>query len=129
MPYVERKNGKIVSVYENPQPGFADEFLAETHADMVVFRSPPVTVQQVKAEAGRRILEIAPEWKQRNLTARAAEFALKLADGGSLDAAEGLERDAGQEIWDAIKAIRAKSNEIEAMNPIPTDYADDGRWV
>jgi hypothetical protein len=31
-------------------------------------------------------------------------------------------------MWNRIKAIRAASDEIEAMNPIPRDYQDDKHW-
>ena len=91
---------------------------------------PPVSDDQIRAEAARRILEIAPEWRQRNLTARAAELALKIGDGLALTTEEQAERAAGQLIWDKIKAIRAASNVLEAM-PIadrPQDYKDNAHW-
>ena len=85
-----------------------------------------ITVQEVKAEAQRRIYEILPDWKQRNLTARAAELALKGA--GSWTPDEQAEVAAGQALWDKIKAVRAASDVIEAMDPIPLDYTDDSYW-
>lgn len=85
------------------------------------------TIEKIKSEAQRRILHILPEWKQRNLTARAAELAIKGVQNWSLE--EQTEIAAGQALWDQIKAIRAKSNALEAMNPIPVDYADDKYWT
>jgi hypothetical protein len=69
---------------------------------------------------------IIPEWQQRNLTAQAAQLAEK---GRANWTAEELAAwDAGQAIWDQVKAIREASNLIEAMEPIPTDYTDNGFW-
>lgn len=86
----------------------------------------PPTTDMVKQEAARRILIICPEWKQRNLTARAAELAIK--GTANWTEQEQAEYAAGQAIWDRIKSVRVKSNEIESMNPIPFDYADDKHW-
>lgn len=65
----------------------------------------------IKAEAARRILVICPDWKQRNLTARAAELAIKGAVNWT--EAELAEIAAGQSIWDSIKAVRNRSNLLE----------------
>jgi hypothetical protein len=87
----------------------------------------PVTSQQVKDEAYRRIIAIVPEWKQRNLTAQASQLAEK---GRANWTAEELAAwNAGQVIWDQVAAIRAKSDALEAMSPIPVDYKDDRWWV
>jgi adenylate kinase family enzyme len=87
----------------------------------------PVTVEMIKQEAQRRIYNILPEWKQRNLTARAAELAIKGVQNWSLD--EQAEVVAGQALWDQIKIVRSKSDELEAMNPIPVDYIADKYWT
>lgn len=84
------------------------------------------TAAAVKAEAARRILAILPEWKQRNLTARAAELA-KIGEANWTQA-EADEWAAGQALWDQVKAIRAASDNIEAMDPIPSDYTADSYW-
>lgn len=80
----------------------------------------------VKAEAQRRITAIMPEWKQRNLTARAAELAIK--GSANWTAEEQAEYSAGQAVWDQIKAIRIASNTLEAMSPIPENYTDEYYW-
>lgn len=83
-------------------------------------------VTAVKAEAQRRIISIIPEWKQRNLTARAAELAIKGVSNWTPE--EQAEYEAGQSVWDSIKAVRTKSDALESMSPIPEDYTDDKYW-
>ncbi|RJF84882.1 hypothetical protein D3877_10425 [Azospirillum cavernae] len=78
----------------------------------------------VKAEAERRILKIAPLWRQANLTARAAELMLLYGVRGD-DLPEPLRSEyrEGQAVWDRIKAVRAASGVIEeavAMAADPT---------
>jgi hypothetical protein len=82
----------------------------------------------VKAEAGRRILARYPGWKQRNMTARAVELTFKVAQSGALSADEGAETAALQAAWDWIKAVRAASDALEAVAPIPAGFADDIHW-
>lgn len=38
MPFVERKDGKLVGVYANAQPGYAEEFVEEESAEVQAFR-------------------------------------------------------------------------------------------
>ena len=84
------------------------------------------TSQSVQGEAHSRIVTICPEWKQRNLTAQAAILAEK---GRSNWSAEELAAwIAGEAIWAQIAAIRAASDTIEALDPIPADFNDDSRW-
>lgn len=93
------------------------EEISQYDAEMVV---------AVKAEAQRRIISIIPEWKQRNLTARAAELAIKGVS--SWTAEETSEYQSGQAIWNQIKAVRAASDALEAQSPIPSDFYDDSYW-
>ena len=84
-------------------------------------------IEAVKAEAMRRILVICPEWKQRNLTAQAAILAEK--GRASWTADELAAWDAGRAIWDQIAAMRQRSDAIEAMDPIPADFAtNEAYW-
>jgi hypothetical protein len=87
----------------------------------------PVTVDDVKREAERRILVIIPAWKQRNLTAQAAILAAKGRDNWTPDELAAWE--AGAALWAQVEAIRAASDVIEAMNPIPQDYREDKYWT
>ena len=84
------------------------------------------TSESVKAEAHSRILAICPEWKQRNLTAQATLLAEKGRSNWSAD--ELAAWTAGEDIWTQIAAIRAASDTIEALDPIPDDYNADSRW-
>lgn len=104
-----------------------DQIVADGAAAAYVAPTPPpVSTDQVKAEAYRRIVLVCPEWKQRNLTAQAAI----LADTGrdNWTAQDLADWNAGKLIWDAIDAIRAASDTLEATTPIPQDYTDDTHW-
>ena len=85
-----------------------------------------VTGEMVKQEARRRILAIAPDWKQRNLNAEQA--ALLKKGEANWDADETARWSAAEAIWIQINAVRAASNTIEALDPIPDDYTDDKHW-
>lgn len=86
----------------------------------------PATVEMVKAEAYRRIIAICPEWKQRNLTAQAAQLAKKGETNWTPEEAAAWA--AGEAIWNQIAAIRAASGVIEAMDPIPVAFMDEIYW-
>jgi hypothetical protein len=92
-------------------------------------------IVKVKDEAQRRIIALtgaddltATMIKQLNASMRATEFNNKLATGGTLTTEEQAEATALQALADAIKAIRAASNVLEAMDPIPSDYDDNSNW-
>lgn len=91
-----------------------------------VIEEIPGTVERVKAEAGRRILAICPEWKQRNLTAQAAQLAKKGEANWTTEEAAAWA--AGEALWGQIAAIRAASDVIEAMEPIPANFYDLPDW-
>lgn len=63
--------------------------------------------QQIKQVARARILARYPEWMQANLTARAVELV-------SLNETSGPEWQQMQSIWAWIKAVRARSDLLEA---------------
>jgi hypothetical protein len=81
-------------------------------------------VEKIKAEAGRRILAFLPEHKQRNLTAQGVLLLKK----GTLTAEEQAVWDAGEAAWMHVAAIRAASDRLEAMDPVPLDFEDDAHW-
>ena len=68
-------------------------------------------IKIIKTEAYERIIQIIPEWKQRNLTAQAAQ----LAEKGRVNwtAEELAAWDAGVLIWDQVSVIRSKSDSLE----------------
>ncbi|WP_120636019.1 hypothetical protein [Ruegeria sp. EL01] len=87
----------------------------------------PLPVESdVKREAARRILEIAPEWKQRNLLAQAVKLTAKGRSNWTEDELAAWE--AGEVIWSTVTAIREASDKIKRMSPIPTDFQEDKRW-
>ena len=70
-------------------------------------------IEAVKAECRRRILLIADEDRQRNLTARGVELTLAVAQG-SLSQAGATELADLQALWGRIKALRSASDAKEA---------------
>ena len=76
----------------------------------------------VKAECERRILELMPAWKQRNVIADL------WSDDAAIEAAAAVE-------WAKVTALRTKSNEIEASIATMTNdqiinfnARDDAHW-
>lgn len=67
----------------------------------------------IKMECRARILAIADEDRQRNLTARAVELTLAVAQG-ALSSADAQELADMQAMWGRIKALRAASGVKEA---------------
>jgi len=94
-------NGDVATVAAVDKP------LAEVQA---------LRIGETKSEARRRILAIAPEWKQANLTARAAELTLLFPGVKGVEFEEPYRSEymAGQAIWDQIKVLREASNVREA---------------
>lgn len=95
-----------------------------------VYESPAPTIANVKSEAQRRIIALTGATtfdgcltKQLNASMRASELINKKASGVTLTTEEQAEEVALQTLADAIKLIRARSNMIEQMDPIPSDYA------
>jgi hypothetical protein len=61
MPYVERDaDNKIKGVYRQPQPGYAEEFLDETHADVVTYRQPRTDSKQTRRNTLRNRANSTP---------------------------------------------------------------------
>lgn len=71
---------------------------------------------QIKAEARRRILRRFPEWKQANMTARGVELT-NIRHSRAWTAEERAESDALANAWTGIKAVRTRSDELEASIP------------
>jgi hypothetical protein len=100
---------------------------------LVVTRT--VTAQMVKSEAQRRIIAMTGAAdmtmcliKQSNANMRANRLNdVRMAREWTPD--EAAEAQALRTLALTIKAIRDRSNAIEAMIPIPADYADDRHWA
>ena len=99
------------------------------NTDGTIAADPEPTVDQIKAEAGKRIVAICPEWQQRNYIATSLTFTDMIQDGETLTAEQETQRSEIKAIWTTIQGIRTKSDEIEAMSPIPADFKDDSYWV
>lgn len=107
-----------------------------THIQEIISTAPVViTADQVKAEAQRRIMALmgaasleACIIKQLNANMRANELNA-IRHEREWTAEESAEATSLTSMAAAIKAIRAISNEIEAITPIPYDYASDLRWA
>lgn len=106
--------------------GPIETLIVETDKVRQVFSYPPPTVTDVKQEAQRRIYELYPQWKQANMIARAVE--LLQVGQANWSPEEQAEAAALNAAWAWIKAVRAKSNEIELLNPLPEDVTHDSWW-
>jgi hypothetical protein len=88
-----------------------------------------VKPEWVKKEAERRILNIMDRDKQRNVMAKGLQMVIEHGPDVSLWPPEEQARAAATlTVWVQIEAIRAASNLIEAMNPVPNDFRDDKYW-
>jgi len=87
--------------------------------------------EHIKIEAGKRIVRMAPEWKQRNAMARGLEFARKMIRNGpnALTPEEDAEEAAMDTLWMEVKRLRAVSDQLEAMDPPPQDFDNDRHWT
>lgn len=93
----------------------------------------PASVDRVRLEAQRRIMALMGARdlthcliKQLNANMRANELNDKRASGGELTPEENAEAQMLRSMADAIKAIRAASNVLEASPP--ADYRDGRHW-
>jgi len=94
---------------------------------------PPASA--VKLEAQRRILALtnSPDLfaglvKQMNANMRTGWLNDKRLRGQTLTIEEEAEAAALRTFAAAVMAIRERCNEIEALDPIPSDYDADSRW-
>lgn len=82
----------------------------------------------VKNEARRRILARFPELKQTNMVARGVELQEIWRQSAAWTAEEQAEANALAAARGWIKAVRAASDLLELMNPIPGDFNNDRHW-
>lgn len=72
-------------------------------------------LNEIRQEAEQRILQIAPEFKQRNLTARAVQLIAIYGSVENFPQNISDEWNAGMMVWLSIKEIRDASNAAEEM--------------
>lgn len=98
------------------------------------YLDPPPDAADVRAEASRRMRAVTGARDAGHLSvliSNASREAIRLLriKAERPWTAEEAARAAALEAADAaIEAIRAASNTLEAMQPVPADYRDDGRW-
>lgn len=80
---------------------------------VVKYSQPLATPANVKREAGQRILDAYPDWKQRNMNMRATELQEIRLEGGTLTAEQQAEADALKTAAAWITSVREASNLIE----------------
>ena len=118
-----------------PQP-LDDAALEEIFGRRISIRPPAPTSDMVRAEAQRRMMRLlgarSPEHLQvliSNGLRRGMELLRKRLDPAQgLTPEEEAEAQRLERMNAAIDAIRAASDSLEAMNPIPADFAADGHW-
>jgi hypothetical protein len=78
----------------------------------------------IKAEAQKRILAKYPLWKQNSMLADKLSIIQKeVKTQEDIDALAEIELGLGE-----IKHIRERSDAIELMDPIPSDYTVEDYW-
>lgn len=85
-----------------------------TAAQRRIIGPPPATVQGMKAAARGVIIARFPEWRQANMVARGVELQDLWRRNGQWTPDEQAEAGQLQASWDWIKAVRARSDELEA---------------
>jgi|GEM_PF-5875227 len=143
---VPGKPWKWYPVVSDAQPAFNAQLEAITkvetleadqhHITWTVARRPLIEQRAaVKGEAQRRIVALTGKValidciiKQSNASMRATELNDKRISGGVLTAEEEAEVTALRNLATAIKAIRAASDAVEIMTPIPLDYTANIYW-
>ncbi|UYN98348.1 MAG: hypothetical protein KIT02_10255 [Devosia sp.] len=89
----------------------------------------PQQIAGIKAECRRRILLVMSEDQQRNTLAAGQAATMQYgADPAGWPEALQARQSAALVAWAEIERLRAKSNAIEAMDPLPADVAVDELW-
>ena len=78
MPFVERKAGAVVGLYNLKQPGYAEEFLPDASSEVVAFRQPKQKPEEKVREEFLKV-PLATRDKFYDLMAKGA-FALERGD-------------------------------------------------
>ena len=84
------------------------------------------TVDQVVAESNRRQDLLIPRNKVSGLQARYNSLVRR---SGSLTPAQDAQKDALDDMWDAIDSLVDKQETISEMTPIPQDFTNDSYWI
>lgn len=86
-------------------------------------------VLDIKHEAQTRIYAVMSDIEQRNALAEQQAFILAFGADPNFWPVEAAKRGVEMlDAWTEIARIRQRSNEIEALDPIPSDFTDDKHW-
>lgn len=109
---------------EDVTPPLGGKAVNDEKLDDVIANSQ--LIRQIKEEAGRRITDIAPVWKQQNAL---ADLYL-LGDRIDLTDAEQETLTKAQDLLTQVQVLRERSNAIEAsfLNGVAVDYLTDKAW-
>ena len=111
---IQKPDGQVISIVPRGSP--SSENVEEDISNVAPVLATPI---QIKNEAQRRILEIAPAWKQSNMIARVLEIVRDHGSSvGTWPEELQVENATYQAIWERIKAIRAFSDQLEADLPL-----------
>lgn len=123
-----------VAIVEKPEQPSPHHRWDDARAEWVEHR-PAATKARVNAEAARRIWQVlqvdnhdAAMVTQQNYTNWMISAQITLDGGGTLSASDQAKRQRIIDGYALIEAIRAASNTLTALDPIPADYADDVHW-
>lgn len=126
-----RIDGHIAFVPDDHTNGHR-QMIAEWEAEgnaIPAYQPPPVSPADVKAECRRRIILIMTEDQQRNTLAAGQAATMQYGADPSNWPPELQARQAGAlAAWAEIERLRARSNEIELMEPMPADVTTDDLW-
>jgi hypothetical protein len=123
---------------DDAMPGRITRIAALADLDEVLRRmalvSPIVTATDVKAEARRRLIDLMGARDLTDCLVKQINAQARLAALINAKASRALTADEAQEvaslrlIANVVSAIRAASNRLEAMSPLPVNYRDDQWW-
>lgn len=117
------EDGQVIEWQDaRPEPDWAALQLQAEEEDRIL---------SIKAEAGRRIIEQLPDFRQRNLIAETVERLIQVITEQFAAAGVPLSEDQLAHLgefkpaWDTAKAIRSHSNDLETD---PAATAQDPNW-
>ncbi|MEQ9519463.1 MAG: hypothetical protein RLN89_08485 [Parvibaculum sp.] len=97
--------------------------------EITPYTPPPITITDIKAEAGNRILERYPLHAQLNMNAEATALTEALVSDGSWTNEQAKRATELKADWAWITAVRVRSNELERdLSLVSGDLSDQANW-
>jgi hypothetical protein len=66
MPYVQRDNGKIIGLFELPQPGYAEEYLDDEHEELTTETAEQI-IARLEGALDRHLDAVANEYRYESI--------------------------------------------------------------